>query len=232
MVKGASVRILESLKETLQNGNLAEAAFLGTRLTEISVVLDSKVGVLIGETVESSLLQLHQEITRYDLDPDKHAKEMHDLALLVDALIDSVKSGVEENVYSALIELRFHATKRQHGMPGEYGNPRDAKHTSGHLSVLPKQRDYEQIIPLIEKMSEQERMILGLQEEISELQERYRQMQLDDMREQNNAGREDLEYIFGAEPGDGNTDSIDGMLKDYVDPKQNSQELVRSVRDT
>jgi len=58
-----------------------------------------------------------------------------------------------------------------------------------------------------------------------------RRMQLDDMHEQNDAGREDLEYIFGAELGGGDKDSIDGMLKDYVDPKQNSQEIVRSVRD-
>jgi len=58
-----------------------------------------------------------------------------------------------------------------------------------------------------------------------------RGVQLDDMHGQNSAGREDLEHIFGAEPADVDMGSIDGMLKDCVDPKQNSQELVRSVRD-
>jgi len=43
--------------------------------------------------------------------------------------------------------------------------------------------------------------------------------------------RDTIEYIFGAELGGGDKDSIDGMLKDYVDPKQNAQEIARSVRD-
>lgn len=120
IIKETSVKMLELLKKALQKGNLSEAAFIGTRLTEISVTLDSKVGVFTGETVESSLLQLHGEMIRYDVGKEEHAKEMDGLVLLVDTLIGSIRSGVEENIYSALLELRFYATKKQYGMPGEY----------------------------------------------------------------------------------------------------------------
>ena len=49
---------------------------------------------------------------------------------------------------------------------------------------------------------------------------------------QNEASRKELESIFDIKlDEDVDTTSLDGLLKDYVDPKQNSQELIRSIRD-
>jgi len=127
ITKKASERILESLKKALQKDNLYEAALLGTRLTEISSTLDSKIGVFVGETIESSLLQLHEEMIRYEIDDDKRAKEMHGLTLLVEALADSIGSGIDENIYSALLELRCYASKKQHSIAGEYRRRRPGR---------------------------------------------------------------------------------------------------------
>lgn len=52
---------------------------------------------------------------------------------------------------------------------------------------------------------------------------------IDDLLEQNETSIKELERLFG--PFAGEAGPIDGLLKDYVDPRQNSQELVRSVRD-
>jgi len=90
------------------------------------------------------------------------------------------------------------------------------------------------LITISKKMLEQ---ILDLWDENSDLRREnsdlrgYIRMQLDDMFEQSDASREELEHLFAAELADASTDSIDGLLKDYVDPEQDSQELVRSVRD-
>ena len=68
-------------------------------------------------------------------------------------------------------------------------------------------------------------------EEINELQEANRRAHLDDLFKQNDAGREELKSIFDIDPNDADAASLDGLLQDYVDPKQNSQELIRFIRD-
>jgi len=84
--------------------------------------------------------------------------------------------------------------------------------------------------PSITTFKSMREQIPDLREEDSDLRG-YRRMQLDDMFEQSDASRKELERLFAAELADASTDSIDGLLKDYVDPEQDSQELVRSVRD-
>ncbi len=84
---------------------------------------------------------------------------------------------------------------------------------------------------LLEREESQAEEISKMQKEISELQKSHRRMHLDDLLEQNEISRKALESILGNESDDVDTTSLDGLLKDYVDPEQNSQELVRSVRD-
>lgn len=77
------------------------------------------------------------------------------------------------------------------------------KYKGEYSPVLPKQRVNRQISTLIENMSEWERVILDLQEEIPRSRggiqklDGYRQMQLDDMLDQFNTSRTELEHIFG-----------------------------------
>ena len=74
--------------------------------------------------------------------------------------------------------------------------------------------------------------IAELEAKVKTLQEEHKQRKFDNLFKQNDVSRKELESIFGIEPnGDVDTASLDGLLEDFVDPEQNSQEMVRSVRD-
>ena len=127
IIKEASVKLLTSLKNTLEKGNLYNSSEPGARLTGISATLDSKMGVLIGEIIESSFLQLYDETTRFEIDGEGYAREARDLIPFVDALVDAIKTDDDNRIYSALLEFRFHVTKRQYGMSNDYKHRRPAR---------------------------------------------------------------------------------------------------------
>ncbi len=77
------------------------------------------------------------------------------------------------------------------------------------------------------------KQIFELEKKVEFLKEQQKQSQLNDLLEQNELSRKDLESIFDIDPNDQvDTKTLDGLLKDYADPKENSAELVRSVRDS
>ena len=127
VIKEMLIKILDSLKTSLEKGNLYHSSKFGTMLTEISVTRDSKAGVLVGETVESSFLQLYDEMTQFDIGRGELSKEIQDLIPLIDSLTDAIRAGGDDRIYSALLELRFHATKKQYSMPKEYKHHRSIR---------------------------------------------------------------------------------------------------------
>lgn len=51
------------------------------------------------------------------------------------------------------------------------------------------------------------------------------------LRQQNKAARKDLRTIFGIEPDDTiDTKELDGLLSDFVDPEEDSRDLIQSAR--
>ena len=57
------------------------------------------------------------------------------------------------------------------------------------------------------------------------------QMHFESLRQQNEAARKDLRSIFGIEPDDTiDTKELDGLLSDFVDPEEDSRDLIRSIR--
>ena len=84
---------------------------------------------------------------------------------------------------------------------------------------------FDTIDYLLKKIADLEASVLILHEE-------HKQTKLDNLLAQNEASRKELESIFDIKPNEYvDTTSLDGLLKDYVNPKQNSQELIRSIRD-
>jgi len=74
--------------------------------------------------------------------------------------------------------------------------------------------------------------VFELEKQVESIQEQQKHIQLSNLREQNEISRRELETIFDIEPNDQvDTKTLDGLLKDYVNPNENSSELVRSVRD-
>lgn len=120
VVREAVVKILESLKGALENGTLYNTDMHGTRITSVSAALESKLGVLVGETIESSLMQLYLDMRHLQIDEDGWSREAHAILPFVDALLDSLKSGNEISIFAALSELRYHATRTQHELSSRY----------------------------------------------------------------------------------------------------------------
>ena len=57
------------------------------------------------------------------------------------------------------------------------------------------------------------------------------QAHIDSLRQQNEISREELISIFGIDTDEEiDTKELDGLLSDYVDLKQDSRDLVRSIR--
>lgn len=58
------------------------------------------------------------------------------------------------------------------------------------------------------------------------------QAHTDSLRQQNEISRKELVSIFGIDPDEAvDTKELDGLLSDYVDPEQDSRDLIRSIRD-
>ena len=127
IIRETSIKMLKLLNESLERDNLSRSFEFGTRITDVSVTLDSKIGVMIGETVESSLMQMYDETVRFEIGPEEYAKEIRDLVALVDSLADAINTDEEGRVYSALLEIRFHVTKRQYSMLCEYKRRRPGR---------------------------------------------------------------------------------------------------------
>ena len=110
------------------------------------------------------------------------------------------------------------------------GNRFDAKYENARFSTLEKQYAHK-IDYLVDRIRSMSELQARQEEEIRELQEGYKRAHLEDLFEQSSANIEGLESIFGTDLNDMGEVSLDGLLKDYVDPEQNSQELVRFIRD-
>ncbi len=85
------------------------------------------------------------------------------------------------------------------------------------------------IYDMIEELT---REVSALKTQVKFLQEHIRKEHLDNLLAQNDLSRKKIESIFNIKSDDAiDTLSLDGLLSDYIDERQNSSELVRSVRD-
>jgi len=85
--------------------------------------------------------------------------------------------------------------------------------------------DDEVVKCLLDEISE-------LKEEIRGLKKREGEYHIQSLVEQNERSRKELEEIFGLDPDkDVDTKTLDGMLSEYIEPDENADEMVRSVRD-
>lgn len=98
--------------------------------------------------------------------------------------------------------------------------------TKGEITTKIVVSDNKVIEYLAKQLSE-------LDKQVKFLKEQQKQSQLNNLLEQNESSRKDLESIFDIDPNDQvDTKTLDGLLKDYGDPKENSAELVRSGRNS
>ena len=110
------------------------------------------------------------------------------------------------------------------------GNRFDAKYENMRFPTLEKQYVHK-IDYLVDRIRTMSELQARQEEEIRGLREGYKRAHLEDLFEQSSVNRKGLESICGTDLNDMGEVSLDGLLKEYVDPEQNSQELVRFIRD-
>lgn len=86
------------------------------------------------------------------------------------------------------------------------------------------------LIDIKEQLKISNGYIAKLTEQVRELA-KPDQAHIDRLRQQNEISRKELISIFGIDPDEEiDTKELDGLLSDYVDPEQDSRDLVRSIR--
>ena len=103
----------EVLKKSLEIGNVFITSHQSTDIITIALANNSKIGVLIGETIESSLIQYHGLIREYSLEPNSIETETAELLGCLADLKSKIDSGDELKIYQSLSELRIHVTYKQ-----------------------------------------------------------------------------------------------------------------------
>ena len=103
----------EVLKKSIEIGNIFVASRQSTDIITIALANNSKIGVLIGETIESSLIQYYNLIREYGLEPASIEPETAELLGCLADLESKIDSGDEFKIYQSLSELRMHVTYKQ-----------------------------------------------------------------------------------------------------------------------
>ncbi len=114
------VTLLNKLKDTVEQGNYDSFAIIGTSITYFSLPLDLKMGILIGEVLESTFIQLERDISRTILSTELLMKELSNLTPHIQELIDAVNTDNTSGICLALAEIRYFATNAQFNFPGKY----------------------------------------------------------------------------------------------------------------
>ena len=112
--------LLQTAKKYLENNNYDDAIQFLTSLVNSALSNNSKMGVFIGEILQSSFIQLSMTINEYKINADELSTELSDLVDLIDKLISSIKSDDDKKIDELLKEIRFWATQKQYDIPTKY----------------------------------------------------------------------------------------------------------------
>jgi len=129
----------------------------------------------------------------------------------------SDKEMEEEDNYSV---KQIPRAKKVWHFISKFGELRGVENTSQVILT-----DDELVKCLLDEISE-------LKEEVRGLKKREEEYHIQSLVEQNERSRKELEEIFGLDPDKVvDTKTLDGMLSEYIEPDENADEMVRSVRD-
>ena len=103
----------EIIKKSIGIGNIFVASRQSADIITIALANNSKIGMLIGETIESSLIQYHGLIRAYNPEPDSIKTETAELLGCLADLKSKIDNGDELKIYQSLSELRMHVTYNQ-----------------------------------------------------------------------------------------------------------------------
>lgn len=103
----------EVIRNSLKIGNSFVASRQSTDIIVMALANKSKIGVMIGEIVESSIVQYHRLIQEFNLEPNSIESETTELFNYLADLESKIDGGDEREIYQSLSELRMHVTYNQ-----------------------------------------------------------------------------------------------------------------------
>ncbi len=116
--KISSNRISE-IKKCL-NKNYEASDKLATIIINVSLLFDSKLGVFIVETLESSLTQFGEIMQSHVLKPEQLSSEISVIIPLLDTMKTVSDNDNKQDICMVLITIRFFVTKQQYDFPTKY----------------------------------------------------------------------------------------------------------------
>ncbi|MCY4491811.1 MAG: hypothetical protein OXC46_10215 [Thaumarchaeota archaeon] len=103
----------EILKKSLEIGNVRAATQQSADIITIALANNSKMGVLIGEIMESSLLQYYGMVYEHNIERSSVEDEAAKLLDCIAGLKSKIDNGDDLGIYQSLSELRMHVTYNQ-----------------------------------------------------------------------------------------------------------------------
>ena len=112
--------LLNKLKDTVIQGNYSSFSIIGTGITYFSLPLKEKVGVLIGELLESTFTELERNINTVRVPPELITENLSKLLSPIQDLSDAINADNLEGICLALAEIRYFTTDIQFSFPTKF----------------------------------------------------------------------------------------------------------------
>ena len=112
--------LLNKLKDTVVQGNYYSLSIIGTGITYFSLPLKEKVGVLIGELLESTFKELERSIDAVRVPPELITENLSKLLSPIQDLSGAIDADNLEGICLALAEIRYFTTDIQFNFPTKF----------------------------------------------------------------------------------------------------------------
>ena len=118
LVKQTIQKIITDIGASLQKGSHNHSDTLPSQIIDFSLIVDSEMGVFIGEVLEGAIMQFTSLFRDYVI-PDNE-KILQGISPLLSELDSSISSDDDQKIYHALSKLRLYVTKQQKTFPVLY----------------------------------------------------------------------------------------------------------------
>ena len=112
--------LLTKLKNIVEQNNYPSFSTIGTGITYFSLAVKEKVGVLIGELLESTFRELERNINSVRVSSELIAEDLSKLIPHIQDLIDAIKEDNLQKICLALAEIRYFTTDTQFSFPTKF----------------------------------------------------------------------------------------------------------------
>ena len=118
LVKQTTRKIITEIDASLQKGSYNHSNTLPNQIIDFSLIIDSEMGVFIGEVLEGAIIQFTSLFREYVI--PNNEKILQEISPLLNEINNSISSDEDQNIYRALSKLRLYVTKQQKIFPVLY----------------------------------------------------------------------------------------------------------------